>query len=88
MAPRSHDDSFGFTPSHYYAHTRSTPCSSADRRIIDWELTAGIVAQLARPLVHARFGPHSDNHFSSSHTDRWVVNVPRIGIPRPRERQL
>ena len=87
MAPRSHDDSFGFTPSHY-AHTRSTPCSSADRRIIAWELTAGIIAQLARPLVHVRFGPHSDNHFSSGHTDRWVANVPRIGLPRPRERQL
>ena len=87
MAPCSHDDSFGFSPSSY-AHTCSTPSSSADRKIIDWELRAGIIAQLSRPLVHARFGPHSDNNFSSAHIDHWVTNVPRTGLPCPRERQL
>ena len=87
ISPRSHDDSFGFSPSSY-AHTCSTPSSSADRKIIDWELRAGIIAQLSRPLVHARFGPHSDNNFSSAHIDHWVTNVPRTGLPCPRERQL
>ena len=53
-----------------------------------WELRADIIAQLSRPLVHARFGPHSDNNFSSAHIDHWVTNVPRTGLPCPRERQL